>query len=92
MLALIAATDCVVTVNQSNVWFAGALGHPTFCLTPSKAAWRYGLERKDTAWFSSVTQYRQQGDDWQPAYQALIHDLREFLCLDRQQRAIAAER
>jgi hypothetical protein len=72
-------------VNQSNVWFAGALGHPTLCLTPSKAAWRYGLDRPDTAWFASIRQYRQQGDDWQPAYQALIRDLQEHLWQRQQQ-------
>ena len=87
MLALMAATDAVVTVNQSCVWFGGALGHPTFVLTPSKAAWRYGLERSDTAWFSSIRQYRQAGDDWQPAFDALSKDLQEFLC-SRQKPAL----
>lgn len=76
MFALIKVTDVIVTVNQSNVWFGGALGHPTMCLTPSRAAWRYGLERDDTAFFSSVRQYRQKHDGvWTQPIQELASDL-----------------
>lgn len=79
LFSMINACDAVVTVNQSNVWFGGALGKPIFTLTPSRCAWRYGSTRTDTVWFKSVQQYRQVGDDWTPAIESLANDLRRFL-------------
>lgn len=79
LFSMINACDAIITVNQSNVWFGGALGKAVFTLTPSRCAWRYGRNRMDTVWFKSVRQYRQVGDDWDPAIQTLANDLRSFL-------------
>lgn len=80
LMSMINACDAIVTVNQSNVWFGGALGKPVFTLTPSKAAWRYGKHgRSDTIWFKSVRQYWQEGDDWAPTVERLAADLKEFV-------------
>lgn len=79
LFSMINACRAVVTVNQSNVWFGGALGKPIFTLTPAKCAWRYGSRRRDTVWFKSVMQYRQTGDDWTTAIDNLSNDLRNFI-------------
>jgi Flp pilus assembly protein TadD len=72
----------IVTVNNSNVHLCGALGIPTFVLTPSAPAWRYGLERTDVIWYpkDSVRQYRQKpGETWAPALAAMTEDLSKYL-------------
>lgn len=64
LAAMIAACDVVVTVAQTAVHVAGALGVPTHVLTPLHSSWRYGMG--DTMpWYSSVKLHRQtKADDW----------------------------
>src|ERR1044071_5382433 len=50
--ALAKATDAVVTVCQSVAHLSAAMGHPTYVLTPSKPAWRYGLTGETWNWYS----------------------------------------
>lgn len=68
----------VVTVNNSTVHFAGSLGVPCYTLTPSAVAWRYGIDREDMVWYSSVRQFRQAGDDWGPTFNRLAIEVEEF--------------
>lgn len=68
LVALIAALDLVVTVNNTTVHMAGALDIPCWTLTPSKPAWRYGLSGETMPWYRSVTQYRQEGREWGPVF------------------------
>jgi tetratricopeptide (TPR) repeat protein len=70
----------IITVNTSAVHLCGALGVRCLTLTPSRPAWRYGLSRRDMVMYSvdSVTQYRQQGNDWQPAINALADALSQL--------------
>ncbi|MDX1268460.1 MAG: hypothetical protein R3311_13935, partial [Oceanisphaera sp.] len=80
MLALMAACDLVVTVNNSAVHFAGAAGLRCFTLTPKACAWRYGRDRADMPFYStdSVVQYRQTDDGW--PMDRLAYDIQEELC------------
>lgn len=80
MLALMAACDAIVTVNNSTVHFAGAAGLPCLTLTPQACAWRYGQNRTDMPFYSitSVVQYRQTADGW--PMEQLAYDLQEALC------------
>jgi len=73
--ALVEACDAVVSINTSVVHLAGAMGKRVFTLTPSKPAWRYGVERKGMPFYPDVHQYRQAGSNWNPALQLLRHDL-----------------
>lgn len=80
--ALVKACDSVVTICQTAVHMAGALGVPTHCLTPTQKAWRYcGGEENRMPWYGSVTLHNQKGEDWKPAFdsvrQALIPKLAE---------------
>jgi hypothetical protein len=77
--AMMAACDIIVTVNQTNVWMGGALGLPTMVLSPKKAAWRYGLTRTDTAWFSSIHQFRNDGESWEQAIRELANSIEGYL-------------
>jgi tetratricopeptide (TPR) repeat protein len=64
-VSLVAACDQVVTIDNSTVHFAGALGIPTKLMLPYVSDWRWGLENKASYWYDSVQIYRQQKvSDW----------------------------
>lgn len=61
--ALFAAVDAVVTVQQTAVHVAGAVGAKTYAMIGSKPHWRYGLSGA-MPWYGSVSLFRNAGDDW----------------------------
>lgn len=63
--ALIASLDLVISVTQSVVHFAGAMGQETWVLTPSKPRWSDGM-KGDEPFYNSVKSFRQEGGDWSP--------------------------
>lgn len=75
--ALMAALDGVVSVCQSAAHLSAAMGLPTYVLAPSRPAWRYGLTSSSWYWYphDRCRIYRQQGEDWAPAIEAMLADL-----------------
>lgn len=76
--ALIAACDLVITVCNTTVHMAGALGVPCWCLVPEKAAWRYGLSGDSMPWYKSVKLYRQKFGTWDSVFKQVEKDLANF--------------
>lgn len=73
--AMVASCDLVITVCNTTVHFAGALGVPCKVFTPYAPAWRYGLEGP-MPWYKSVELYRQgQGEDWKDVVKRVRADL-----------------
>jgi Tfp pilus assembly protein PilF len=69
--ALISACDLIISVCQTAVHLAGALGVPTWCLTPAAPAWRYRVSGDTMTWYPSVTLIRQEpSGDWGPVLAA----------------------
>lgn len=63
--ALICALDLVITVCNTTVHYAGALGRPCWVLAPRIPEWRYGLQGERMRWYPSVRMYRQRAQgDW----------------------------
>ncbi len=61
---LLAALDCVVTVDTMVAHLAGALGRPVHLLLKADADWRWG-EGDRTPWYSKTMIYRQAAPgDW----------------------------
>lgn len=61
----IARCDLVISVCNTTIHMAGALGVPCICLVPSKPAWRYGLSGERMVWYDSVRLVRQtEGEEW----------------------------
>lgn len=58
--ALLSALDLVITVDNSTVHLAGALGVPAWLLLPAHADWRWMRGRNDTPWYSSVRLFWQK--------------------------------
>lgn len=77
LAALIAACDLVVSVCNTTIHLAGALGVPVWIATPSKPAWRYGRTKESLPWYASAKCYRQK-DSWADVYNQLENDLADF--------------
>jgi polysaccharide pyruvyl transferase WcaK-like protein len=73
-MALIAELDLVISIDNSTVFMAGAVGTPVWILLPSSAEWRWQGAGDRTPWYPHATLHRQRepGID---AWRALIRDV-----------------
>lgn len=76
--ALVAELDLVITVQQSAVHLAGALGVPACVLLPKAPLWRYGVSGDTMPWYKSVKLYRYRGNDWVHSVSEAAADLRKL--------------
>lgn len=80
--ALFKACDAVITVQQTAVHVAGAVGTPTYALIPKNPHWRYGFQGESMPWYQSVRLFRNHTNCWENAvaeiYRALNADLRRI--------------
>lgn len=58
--ALFAAVDAVVTVQQTAVHVAGAVGAKTYAMIGEHPHWRYGLDGNKLPWYRTVELFRQK--------------------------------
>ena len=58
--ALIENLDLVISVDTSVAHLAGALGKPTWIITPFDACWRWLSDRDDSPWYPTMKIYRQE--------------------------------
>jgi tetratricopeptide (TPR) repeat protein len=74
--ALIDALDAVVSVANTTVHFAAALGKPVWNLVPAVASWRWMVERADSPWYPTMRIHRQhRGEPWSRTLQRLATTL-----------------
>ena len=65
LAGMIRSCDRIVSVCNTTIHMAGALGVPCTVLVPSKPAWRYGLTGEKSDWYESVDYIRQaKGEAW----------------------------
>lgn len=63
--ALVASLDRVVTMQQTALHIAGALGVKTLAAIPAFSQWRYGEKGSTLPWYKSVRLFRQkEGENW----------------------------
>ncbi|QWE27141.1 tetratricopeptide repeat protein [Polynucleobacter sp. AP-Ainpum-60-G11] len=78
--ALIEACDLVISIDNTTVHLAGALGKPTLVLLPFIADWRWLSGRTDSPWYPSLKLYRQNKmGDWGAVLKEIQKDLRFVL-------------
>lgn len=81
--ALLAALDCVISVDNSTVHLAGALGVKTLLLLPVYSEWRWGNALSgESPWYRSVEFIRQSAAreiGWQQVLEQAGHWLRSCL-------------
>lgn len=69
--ALFAAVDAVVTVQQTAVHVAGAVGAKTYAMIGSHPHWRYGVEGDSLPWYKSVKLFRQK-KEWSEVISSVL--------------------
>jgi tetratricopeptide (TPR) repeat protein len=57
--AQVAATDLVVSITNTTVHMAGALGQPVWTMLPHAAHWRYRQNTEETMWYPHMRLFRQ---------------------------------
>lgn len=83
LAALIKSCALVITVCNTTVHMAGALGVPCLVLVPSKPAWRYGLTGERMVWYESPVMLRQaEGESWESVFERAKSRAREMLGAD----------
>jgi hypothetical protein len=71
--ARVAALDLVISVDNSTVHLAGAMGVPVRALLPFAADWRWMLEPETTCWYPSVRLYRRGRDEnWKHVFSRVV--------------------
>ena len=71
-----AAMDLVISIDNSTVHMAGALGMPVWVLLPAVPDWRWMLGRSDSPWYSSVRLFRQLAPGaWTPVIASVAQEL-----------------
>ena len=77
LAAQMMALDEIITIDNTTIHLAGALGVKATLLLSCASEWRWGLRRTDTRWYKSVTLLRQQDlRDWGSELHALYTRLK----------------
>ena len=70
--AQISALDLIISIDNSTVHMAGALGKKVWTLLPYMPDWRWLLDKEDAIWYSTMKLFRQNKiGDWQDTFQQL---------------------
>ena len=79
LASLICACDQVVSMDNTTVFLAGALGRPTNVLVPFTSDWRWGSNLSQSYWHSSLRVYKQKKvHDWSYPLKHLKMDLNKI--------------
>jgi polysaccharide pyruvyl transferase WcaK-like protein len=77
--AAVSALDLVLSIDNSTVHLAGALGVPTWALLPAHADYRWMTERTDSPWYAAVRLWRQQDARDPATWNALLTEIAQAL-------------
>lgn len=81
--ALVSALDLVITVCNTTVHYAGALGTPVWVLAPKVPEWRYGLNNDVLPWYPSSRMFRQaEAGHWEQPLDKVGHMLASWTPLE----------
>ena len=78
--ALVSNLDLVISVDTSIAHLAAAMGRPVWLLNQYSACWRWLMNRVDSPWYPTLTQYRQPSPgDWHSVIASVTRDLASFV-------------
>jgi tetratricopeptide (TPR) repeat protein len=78
--AEIAAADLIISIDNSTVHMAGALGRPVWVLLPFMPDWRWMSGREDSPWYQTVRLFRQSSPgDWGPVMERVSGELKVLI-------------
>jgi len=75
--------DIVISVDNSTVHFAGALGVKVWTMLPTVPDWRWGLVGDKTRWYPTMRLFRQaEGGKWEPVISNVAKELLSLINQD----------
>jgi hypothetical protein len=78
--ALIKNLDFIISVPQSVVHLAGAIGVPTIQLCPKRALWQMGVYGQNMPWYNSVINiWQTEAGDWDDCLERALEMLKKLL-------------
>ncbi|HIM12542.1 TPA: tetratricopeptide repeat protein [Candidatus Poribacteria bacterium] len=78
--AQVSALDLVISIDNTTVHMAGALGKQVWTLLPYIPDWRWMLEREDTPWYPSMRLFRQnETGDWSGIFAQVRLELEQYM-------------
>jgi hypothetical protein len=78
--AQVAAMDLVISVDNSTVHFAGALGVKVWTMLPTVPDWRWGLVGDKTRWYPTMRLFRQTArGKWEPIISKIAEELNSLI-------------
>jgi len=78
--AQVASMDLVISVDNSTVHFAGALGVKVWTMLPTTPDWRWGLEGDRTRWYPTMRLFRQaERGEWKPVISRVAKELTSLI-------------
>ena len=85
-IAQVAAMDLVISVDNSTVHFAGAIGIDVWTMLPTVPDWRWGLEGDKTRWYPTMRLFRQEErGNWEQVISKVAGELISFVNYDKNQ-------
>lgn len=77
--AQVAALDLVISIDNTTVHFAGALGVPCWVLLPNASSWIWMRDGERSPWYPSLRLYRQGRDEsWETTIEKVAAALRDL--------------
>ena len=72
--------DLVISIDNTTVHMAGALGQKVWTLLPYTPDWHWMLNREDTPWYPSMKLFRQAHmNNWSNAFQQVSLELNQYI-------------
>lgn len=76
---MIEACDLVVSIDNSTIHMAGALGKKTWVLLPKIADWRWGENMNQSYWYPTLKLFRQSiQNNWQDVLLAIHNETKRI--------------
>lgn len=85
LAAQIAALDHVISIDNTTVHLAAALGKPVWTLLMKYPHWLWGLKGDQSSWYPTMRLFRQaRQDSWTPVLQEVETELEALLSVERE--------
>ncbi|HEY8963677.1 MAG TPA: polysaccharide pyruvyl transferase family protein, partial [Alphaproteobacteria bacterium] len=79
----IAACDLIISIDNTTVHAAGAMGVPCWTILAQEPFWRWPSQGDATPWYNSLRLFRQKTKDYAPLVEEIDAEFKKFLGGDR---------
>jgi ADP-heptose:LPS heptosyltransferase len=80
LLDQIASCDLVISIDNTTVHAAGAIGKPCWTILPQESYWRWPIAGESTPWYDSLRIFRQkEGESYESLFATIEAEFKKFL-------------